>query len=507
MKFSIVMTTCNRDTFLRYALGSLQRQGLGQMDHEVIVANDGHREETESLCRTSPVVAGLNVRHIHTGTRTQAYWRCMGFAANVGIQQATGEIVVLTNSDIFHIGETLRPVIAAAENDRMAMSTLHDVYDDDGRLVTLLGKAKATVAHHLGEVVDRIRKGPRPPGFYPANPDVPFFLAVRREHLLYVGGYDEDFIGCASEDCDLLDRLQAIGCRYVYAPPGAEAIHLYHGRRGIKELEADPGFAYNIRLRKERAGQLVRNVNRPWGELIDSHAPWDGAPLHLVLWVTSRCNLACPHCNQAVTRSERPDYEMGRDELEQFIESCRSRGIHFATIELSGGEPTLWPLFAESIGLLQESGITDAVTFVTNGRDAANVAETANRYGLRYVVSANQCTAEDADTHRRLGVAVTWNELPHRVPPTEVQVGCLPADCSQRRDSSGRVVRQLMYLYGNVWYCCMAFANHRHIGADAGSLHCGFDEDFNARFHKRADDLPICGACLCNNNVWRQLEE
>lgn len=498
------MTTYNRPQQLYFCLKSIKRQNIQAMDHEILILDDGNDLNTRDVALNSDAVQGLQVRYIHTGVRTMLKWRCMGFTANIGIQQAKGEIVVLTNSDIYHLGSTIRPVIKSCADDPMALGTIHDAYDDNGFLVKHLEKGVNDV-NVLNQLIEQVRTGPRPSGFYPMNPHDPFFLAIRREHLIRVGGYDEDFIGIASEDCDLLDRLKSIGCHYVYAPEGADAVHLYHGRRSIEQLEEDPGFHYNIRLRNERREQLVRNQGRVWGELIDPTAAWSGAPIHLCLWVTSRCNLQCPSCNQGVTRQDNRGYEMDQKELSYFIQSCRQRRIHFSTLELTGGEPTLWPLFESGIAQLQEAKIADRVTFITNGRDAKNVAEVANRYGLYYTVSLFQCTEELKKQHEQYGVGVIWNTAGHRQVPIRPIANSLPADCSQRQDSHGRVVRQLYYLRGVVWYCCMAYAASK-IVENHPRYHCPFDEDFDSFFRQRSGEWPICSVCLCNNKVWKVME-
>jgi len=270
MKASIILTTYRRPTFLLAVLQSIARQTLGDLDYELLVINDGPNDATEYVATRSRAAKSLNIRYIHSGTREGQKWRTMGFAANIGIQQAVGEIVVLSNSDMYHVGTTVVPVIEYCAKDPMAISTVAEVYDDDGSLIKHL-----TTYHHMWtrareRIIDGIRTGPRPPGLFPTNPDMPFFMAIRREHLLNVGGYDEDFTGCASEDCDLLHRLLTGGCYYHYGEPDSELIHLYHGRRSIAELEADPGFAYNICLRKMRRRLLVRNAGRKWGQLDNS---------------------------------------------------------------------------------------------------------------------------------------------------------------------------------------------------------------------------------------------
>jgi glycosyltransferase involved in cell wall biosynthesis len=508
MKVSLVITTYNRSEYLYYSLKSIREQDLSGLDLEILVVNDGLHDETENVALRSDASEGLNVRYIHTGHRHSLYWRCMGFAANVGIRQARGEIVILSNSDVFHLGDTLRAVVQGSLEDPYALSTLHEVYDDDGLLIQALKASSYDTDEAVAlrrMVLDRVREAQRPRGFWPCNPDVPFCMAIRREHLMSIRGYDEDFIGVASEDCDLLDRLKSLGCHYRYAPAGCEAVHLYHGRKSIEEIKATPGFYHNVRLRESRQGKLTRNLDREWGRLIDPDVSQEDAAMGMVLWVTSRCNLRCPKCSQSTVMAAHPDYEMGSEELDYFIRSCQQRGIHFAFVELTGGEPTTWPLFESAVDRLVDSRIADQVTLITNGSHPELSIKVANRHSLRYVVSRNQATSQQISRHKKHGVGVSWNTAPHVDCPTSVYPSFLPAQCSQRQARDGRVVRELCYVQGRVWYCCTAEANAIRLGIDDATLSCGFDEDFNSFFKHRGFDKSICGACLCNGKIWEQL--
>jgi organic radical activating enzyme len=427
----------------------------------------------------------------------------MGFAANIGIRQAKNPIVVLTNSDIYHVpsANTIQPVVEACSENLFAIGTLADVWDDDSRLINLLDSYPHAPNAIIQDRLDLIRTKPRLSGVYPANPDVPFFMSFPRDILLKIGGYDEDFIGCASEDCDLLDRFKSLGYHFHYAPKGSEAFHLYHGRRTIKELKQDPGFQHNIALRNERSTQIVRNRDRPWGNLHNPNAPWDAAPIHMVLWVTSKCNLACRYCNQKTVMSLDPEYDMCVDELHHFLTSCKDRGIRFSTLELTGGEPSLWSNFYTGLEAIHDAGIADKVTFITNGNDAERVALAATFYHMRYTVSYNQATPKQREIHTDLGVGVQWNKTKHVDPLTfKASSQSLPTDCNQRTDMDGQVVRQLVYYKGGIYYCCMSLSlKHRTL---SNVQPYAFDLDFDKRYKERRPSLSMCQICMCNRKAW-----
>lgn len=515
MNVSLIITTYNRSEFLYHSLRTISKQDLTGLNLEIIVVNDGDCDETENICETSDCASllrekGVDLKCLYSGHRYQGYWRCMGFAANVGIRQSRGEIVILSNSDMYHLGNTIKTVSSGCELNDHYLGTLHKVYDDPGWLTLHLKnfpQESENSNNALKQILSRIKQSTTSQECYSSNPEMPFCLAIKKKHLIDIGGFDEDFIGIASEDCDLLDRLKAIGCRYWYAPPGVEAIHMYHGRKTIKQLSAMPGFKHNLQLRKERSKFIVRNVEREWGKPLNSQIPIETAPMSMMLWVTSQCNKNCPKCSQRIVMDRLPNYNMSTQELDEFILSCQSRKIRFSTITLSGGEPTLWPLFEQGVEKLCHSGIADQVTFITNGSNAKMAVRTANRHHLRYVVSKPQSSAEDIKYHEDHGVGVSFNEERHRNCPTIPLANTLPAICSQRVNREGFVVRELLYLNREVWYCCTAAANSFRLGVEEAGLRCSFNEDFDAYFKQRSFALNICAICTCNALVWQTLDE
>jgi len=255
MKTSVVMTTFCRPEYLDWCLETLWKQNLMGLDYEILVLNDGVKHDGTYEVVRKYACLEMNIRYLFTGQRNAdcLHWRVMGFSANVGIKEADGEIVVLTNSDIYHWGETLLPVVNKARVFPMALGTVSKIHDDDGSVVRRL-REDLSINEAIAGLQDSF---PHP------QPEMPFFLAVRREHLLNVGGYDEDFTGYACDDADLMGRLLKIGCHYEYVD--AEVVHLFHGRRDPEKIAADQDYQYNLSLLNERSDQIVRNVGKEWG--------------------------------------------------------------------------------------------------------------------------------------------------------------------------------------------------------------------------------------------------
>jgi len=270
METTIFVTVFGRPRYLEISLDSICRQNLGKIDYEILVINDGIEDETQSIVN-SFVTRGFPVKYLFTGQRNvgglanEGTWRVPGFALNIGFRQTSSDIIVLSNSDVYHLGDTLFPIIKAVENDSKAMGTLGKMHDDFGTLVNYLQKERVPDHRDLQKIITGIKaiplherkKAPR------ADPRDPYCMAIRRKHIEAIGAYDEDFTGYAHEDTDLMRRLQAYGCYYVFTQ--GEAVHLYHGDRGVKMKKQKAAYDYNLALLLKRNGRCYRNQGQAWG--------------------------------------------------------------------------------------------------------------------------------------------------------------------------------------------------------------------------------------------------
>lgn len=356
MKTTILITTFKRPDHLRHSLRSLGQCDLGGCD--IVVINDATEDETESIVAEYAEL-GLPVSYLFTGQRNvpDVKPRVPGFALNVAIRQSDADVLILSNSDVYHFDDTLSPILRVIQEDPLALVTVRDVYDDDGRLLECLGnesRSYGDVERLLSEFRDVPRKDRVQP---PADPLMPYFMAVRREHLLAIGGYDEDFTGYACEDVDLTERLCANGCHYVFTD--TDIVHLFHGARDSTWAKRDEEIQYNIRLLQERRGTIVRNAGRPWGV---PGTPPDVVPNpSLVIPVFhSRCDYACRFCSQR-TRPPQPNWT-----FKQLTEDLDDLWQDATVVNVGGvGEVGLCPHFNDAIDYFSSRGIR--VCFVSNG--------------------------------------------------------------------------------------------------------------------------------------------
>jgi len=223
----------------------------------------------------------------------------------------------------------------------------------------------------------------------------------------------------------------------------------------------------------------------------------------LVIWVTSVCNLSCKFCNQRYTMDNNKDYQMPLEEVNYIVDSCKSRGIRFNIIEVTGGEPTLWVNIKEGIKLLNQ--ITDTLTLVTNG----NNPELVISLGLKgWGVSVSQATEKQLAGFSGVTDRAFMNTHIHKQVPVMLIENSLPAVCCVRSDPDLHPlpgeVNSMMYIRGKVHYCNCAFALQERTPLTENTV-CNFEDDFITKYADKKYDQEMCKYCLCNSHVWTSI--
>lgn len=246
MNVSLILGCYNRPTLLDKSLSSIANQKITST-LEVVVVNDGLKDDTEAVC--VKYKDRLDIRYIFSGQRNVngLVRRMAGFALNIGVKQCKYNNIILSCAEIYHINNAIDET--AKFRDYYSLVTPRFMYYDD-----------------LGSFTQRLINAK----FLPINIDsvmnvtMPYFMGMRKALFVGIGGYDEDFIGYAGEDNDLMGRLIAMGCEYYYTD--ARIVHLFHGARcDSQEHPENPQWAYNYILLTSRKGIIVRNQGREWG--------------------------------------------------------------------------------------------------------------------------------------------------------------------------------------------------------------------------------------------------
>jgi len=230
MKLSILMVTHRRNELLEYGLKSLVKQSF--KDFEVLVLDDCFIEDVECKQLVDSFSSSLNISYIHTGKTKNGldFWRIPGFAYNIGAKLAAANIICLTESEIYHQGETLSFFSTAFDlyGKNIYVCPLNMRDDLNGNLYSLV-KNNNTLTDIYIRYMSVVLAN-----WYP------FFIAVDKNNYLNIGGYDEDMIGCCYDDEDISYRfMKLLNCKKIEV--NATIIHLDHGTHASQRR----GFCYN----------------------------------------------------------------------------------------------------------------------------------------------------------------------------------------------------------------------------------------------------------------------
>jgi glycosyltransferase involved in cell wall biosynthesis len=260
-KISILLPSFKRPELLGHGLASILHN-RPVCDFEIIVLNDGIEDETENTCNIFKK-HGLPIRYYFTGRRNLdgvIKKRVPGFALNIGIKRAEGNIIVLSCPEIWHLNNTLDILLENLKQNHKGLIIPEFLYFDKTGEETTSLKYSSNIYPTIN--LDKLVGS----NYGYCHVEMPFLMMLYKEHLIAINGYDEDFTGYAGEDNDLIFRLQGIGLRHVRTP--ARAVHLYHEGSTDGNCHWDnPAWVHNYTLLQDRKGIIQRNIGREWGVL------------------------------------------------------------------------------------------------------------------------------------------------------------------------------------------------------------------------------------------------
>ena len=197
-RVSVVVCSYNGAATLRECLNSLMQ--LDYPDFEVILIDDGSTDETRSIADDYPQV----VFHYQAN-------RGLSEARNVGARLASGEIIAYTDSDCVADRHWLLYLVEAMRDQNVeAIGGPNVSPESDGWIAKCIAVSPGNPSH----VMLDDQHAEHVPG---CN------LAVRRQTLLGMGGFDPQFRQ-AGDDVDICWRILDAGLSIGYAP-GAMVWH------------------------------------------------------------------------------------------------------------------------------------------------------------------------------------------------------------------------------------------------------------------------------------------
>ena len=241
MKLSVVLVSYDRRELAEKTLLVLAVQENAP-EFEVILVDDGSQDSTRTLRGHFP-----DMRYFYL---QRPGWSNPSRALNVGLRQARGEHVLIGNAEcVFADNAGLRRMWRA-----------HQEAGEDAWIFPQVWNSMEVKGMTKNEeyVYQQLKVYNGPGRHHPYS----WLSLVKRERLMAINGWDEDFEGPCYDDNDLADRMLATGARPVYR----DEIIVYHQMHST----ARPGATHQDteRLYRQKIGtDPVRNQGREWGKL------------------------------------------------------------------------------------------------------------------------------------------------------------------------------------------------------------------------------------------------
>ncbi|EAQ79090.1 glycosyltransferase [Blastopirellula marina] len=232
-EIAVIISTFQRPQHLRRSLESLAMQRCGANDFEVVVTDDGSRDETEQVVAQFAEQVDFPVAyttHPHDGFQ-------LAKCRNEGVSVARAPYILFLDGDLVappdfvaqHLNHRRRGFAMVGDsiwlNQQLSESIdINEIRFGDFRAwATEQEERRMRWKSLRAEIYSRLGLPDRP-RMKGGN------IALWRDDYETVNGYDQDFVGWGLEDSDLQRRLYQAGVRFRSSMRWTRTHHLWHAR-------------------------------------------------------------------------------------------------------------------------------------------------------------------------------------------------------------------------------------------------------------------------------------
>ncbi|MFD7668421.1 glycosyltransferase family 2 protein [Streptomyces sp. NPDC059788] len=266
---SVIIPAYNARDSLELCLLSLAHQQAGGAVYttEVVVVDDGSSDDTGKM--VAGLATGLDIRYVHE-PRTPASGRAR--ARNIGLEAATGDLVVLLDADQVVAPTFLAEHVAShtGEDDLLVLGPRFQLGEGPA------DRERLRDGFALEALPPVVRGDEREPVFAalecgPEDLETAWHFmwtcntSVRRSHLTALGGFDEAFLGWGLEDSELGYRLARAGVRFAHNPRAV----VYHEHRHGVTARMHREWCRNLARFERKHDDPVVPLQRVFGPVID----------------------------------------------------------------------------------------------------------------------------------------------------------------------------------------------------------------------------------------------
>ena len=274
MKISIIIGYYNRKTQLFYTLKTIEKSSYKNI--EIIIVDDCSDNISDVLKDSDFEIFSMDIKIISIKKEEKTWINpCVGY--NRGISESTGDIIILQNAEVCHIGDCINYVINNLKKNNWLTFNCYGLNDfKDNDYIYSQNNSKV-IYNYINKIWLENNYTLRPGGNHAFNKDpggwlnhylfhftaYHYFGAIYRDDLFNKmnGGFDLDYSnGICLDDCDFIKRLIYNNIQLttnIFSDDEPFVIHLYHEKS--KNMIDNPLEKYNIN--KKIYSEKCKNMN------------------------------------------------------------------------------------------------------------------------------------------------------------------------------------------------------------------------------------------------------
>lgn len=279
MKISLVTATFNRSLQLKRGLMSILAQDNLPPDMEIIVVDDGSVDDTKAVIdylrsEADKKYPFLTIKYIYLHHPEH---RISSIPRNVGIKQASGDIIIFTESECLHIGNTINQILQKMIDYPNNTPVATQIWSMGQNIYKKLDEESfkypaRILSHPYAQLTDSAnmdnKKAPNADFAITGsiNCVTGCFFACQKQWLEDIGGFDEEFEGHGWDDWDLFNRLAKYDKGIIHCDD-IVVIHQWHEKNypyNIYEAAEKNGARSAQRITQ---GEFVANKDKEWGQI------------------------------------------------------------------------------------------------------------------------------------------------------------------------------------------------------------------------------------------------
>jgi GT2 family glycosyltransferase len=246
MQLSVVIPTHDRPQALRHTLAALAEQTLPRGSYELLVVDDGSREENREAVR--------RLREEFDFELVEKPQGGLASARNRGAAEAKGAILLFLDDDVIPTRDALAEHLASHEAEAEPVAVVGSLpYPEEVVMTSFLWYVERSGHYDLYKYPDKYEGGA------PPMPPMNGNASISRALFEQVGRYDESFRQYGSEDLELGYRLAQAGVRFVYNP---RAVGFHNHTKDFPQFCVDMETAGESLIRVYRKYPAIRAAKK-----------------------------------------------------------------------------------------------------------------------------------------------------------------------------------------------------------------------------------------------------